>query len=382
MTATESWAQLRALRADPPRSASKGERRGAFSASLEQAERLWEASLTVGAPASPLLKFYSLLQAGHALCAAHAPKGNGWRAPEGHGLGFKVDREALNSDPLHAVSVYENGRGRIQVVADVLGSPTLSQPASLATIIAATPTAFLAFKEDLDPDVQPIIVDFGSENWLEGELAQAILSPVPESLLTTRAVPAGPNNLAYTATSLASLDRAREWVASYPALAAIGPPADFGPVNPMTWDRRPDKSFNVRVLWPKNVLHDWEAERAVSDWSLADKWSVNQRGLVLPAIAGNNTAIHPIIGWWLTLYGLSMLCRYYPESWGNALNLDTSRWAVPLETLLITEAARVPELLITAVEQEPHQGAAQPSRNPQHGAAHRSHPSDISKHTG
>jgi hypothetical protein len=59
-----------------------------------------------------------------------------------------------------------------------------------------------------------------------------------------------------------------------------------------------------------------------------------------------------------------MLCRYYPESRVNALNLDTSHWAVPPETLLITEAARVPELLITAVEQEPP-ARGSPSESPE-----------------
>lgn len=144
--------------------------------------------------------------------------------------------------------------------------------------------------------------------------------------MTTRHVPAGPNNLAYTITELADHTQARAWLASYPALAALGPPAELSHVNPINWDHHPNKSYDLRVLWPKNMLADWEAERAVPDWSLADRWSTNQRGL--PAIAGNTTAIHPLIGWWLTLYGLSMLCRYFPEAWVTALNLDTSCWAV------------------------------------------------------
>ena len=45
-----------------------------------------------------------------------------------------------------------------------------------------------------------------------------------------------------------------------------------------------------------------------------------------------------------------MLCRYFPEAWVTALNLDTSCWAVPLETLLTREAARIPELLVDAVQ--------------------------------
>lgn len=78
-----------------------------------------------------MLKFYSLLQAGHALSAARSPKGNGWRAPEGHGLGFQVDRALLDADPLHAVRVFQNGHGRIQVVAAALGSPVLTERVSL-----------------------------------------------------------------------------------------------------------------------------------------------------------------------------------------------------------------------------------------------------------
>jgi len=87
---THTWADVRSLRADPPGRARKGDRRKTFSAALEQAERLWAASLQVGAAASPMLKFYALSQAGRAISASHGPKPNGWRPKPSHGLAFEV----------------------------------------------------------------------------------------------------------------------------------------------------------------------------------------------------------------------------------------------------------------------------------------------------
>lgn len=62
-------------------------------------------------------------------------------------------------------------------------------------------------------------------------------------------------------------------------------------------------------------------------------------------------ALSPLMAWWSLLYGLSMLARYYPATWTQALDLDESRWAVALEYALDEALEAVPRLVLGALQE-------------------------------
>jgi len=51
----------------------------------------------------------------------------------------------------------------------------------------------------------------------------------------------------------------------------------------------------------------------------------------------------PLVTWWALLFGLSILARYEPETWGRAIDINTSPEAV--EHLLDSALDSLPELL-------------------------------------
>ena len=55
---------------------------------------------------------------------------------------------------------------------------------------------------------------------------------------------------------------------------------------------------------------------------------------VFPSIGGDTQALHPLLAWWAVLFALSLLARYQPDTWTRYLDVDSSAYAEPLETLL------------------------------------------------
>jgi hypothetical protein len=70
---------------------------------------------------------------------------------------------------------------------------------------------------------------------------------------------------------------------------------------------------------------------------------------IFPSIGGDQQALHPLLAWWAILFALSMLARYEPETWTDYIDVDTSPYAVPLETLLDRALLTCPELLLHAI---------------------------------
>jgi hypothetical protein len=63
--------------------------------------------------------------------------------------------------------------------------------------------------------------------------------------------------------------------------------------------------------------------------------------------------VSPLMLWWLLLFGLSMLARYYPGAWIGALDLNESRLAVPIEDSLDIAQTAVPHLVLEALIRQP-----------------------------
>jgi hypothetical protein len=127
------WRGLRALRADPPQLAGKGERRKVFSAALEQAEQLFRGAASLGYASRPLNLFYGLSQAGRALSAAHDSQQSTWRL-QGHGITHKNVAADFENRTL-----VNSGTGAFGAVATLLDSPSFDTPVELGRVLAAIP---------------------------------------------------------------------------------------------------------------------------------------------------------------------------------------------------------------------------------------------------
>jgi YaaC-like Protein len=53
--------------------------------------------------------------------------------------------------------------------------------------------------------------------------------------------------------------------------------------------------------------------------------------------------------WWALLFGLSSIARYDPETWIDALVVNDSELAVPIEAALDVALEALPELILDAL---------------------------------
>jgi hypothetical protein len=83
----------------------------------------------------------------------------------------------------------------------------------------------------------------------------------------------------------------------------------------------------------------------------ARTWPYDGSLYFFPAIGGASRGIHPLMAWWAVLYVLSMLARYHPAEWAVHINVDRSRHAVPLESVLKQAIEIIPRLIAEAIGQ-------------------------------
>jgi hypothetical protein len=96
----------------------------------------------------------------------------------------------------------------------------------------------------------------------------------------------------------------------------------------------------------------WPEVRGLSPWpeidEIAPEHPTMRRRHILPG-TGGVTRPSSLLMWWMLLYGLSSVARYEPEVWVDALDVDNSPLAVPLEQALETAVDVVPALIRDAL---------------------------------
>lgn len=322
-------------------------RESTYTTSLAQSEAMWAAAAGTPPLASPILRYYSLLQANQAVCASSPLDNAGWQARAGHGLDFtKPSGLTAQTSSLAEVIVEERGNGAVQTLARALNSPVLSQPASLLELIAALPQQSLLTGRDELPHrpihlaPSPLGQDF-EVRWLDP----------PHEMRTPRAFPRD-----------LPLEELLPALAPFPTLArraVVGASQVTG-------------GLGSQVMIRFKSSEDVEGEPSargmvpVSAWpDLFDVWSHNNPlqtldpGIVLPAVGGNTQSQHPLVTWHLVLYAFSMLARYHGPWWNQLLNYDNNIDAVPMRTLVdkdSQEAIRLVELVILGFLQSDRTG--------------------------
>ncbi len=320
-----TWRRIRALRHSPPSAADSGKRRQVFAAALEQAEQLFRASAAVGAAARPLTLFYGLSQAGRAIAAARA--GEAWQL---HGHGIRA--EGLDAGLLK-VQIRDSGKGSFTQLASILGSPSLSEPATLPQICATLPETqehpFSGVAVPIVLNMWPQRTDTGWSLVLSAK-AEAWLCGLPSSLLE----------------ELEPKEAIRQFMGHFPTAAGW----DFPDGN---LDHVPaqGRGMCIRLRWltDDSGLGRSEPDRQARLREIAVPYGDGDVLWVPPALPGAVQPLHPLLAWWATLYGLSMLARYEPAPWVEHLDVNRSDVAVSLEAMLDGALEACPKIILLSL---------------------------------
>jgi len=330
---------LRALRSVRTPSVHKGARSSAYTAGLIQADEMWDAAASVTSLASPILRYYALVQASLSVSAA-SPLGNHqWQPAPTHGLTLEIKDAPLTS--LAQVQVKESaGRGVAQTLSRALGSPLLTRPVSLVELIGAIPgQSLLSNREDWPPralecDGMWVSRDHNSE---------LTISPLPPSLSLFRVDDAG---LRHAVTP--SREQVRALLERYPSLSGL-PDPDGCYANP---NLDGGDGHSLHLSWHSGLMPEWkEWARYFGIWTLPQGLGASQRAVALPRVAGNDTVQHPLVTWFVVLFAFSMLARYHADAWRRLLDVDRSRDALLLEEVVDSDSRVALQLVELAIEQ-------------------------------
>jgi hypothetical protein len=306
------WDWLRLTRSGPPGAAARDVQAAAiFRAALQQFEELMRAAYAAGPAGRPLPLFYALSQAGRAIVAT---RGN--EQHRGHGLTVGEPADDVLQTMIRQV---EMGRspGQFQSVARALGSQMLADPVALGALFASLPETgneiLLAVHWPRPLSVwlatAPVVPNPGWEH---------ILVKFDEDVLT----PANVN----------------ETLRHYPIAAAGRLALAEGYTRLPTLPREPTPAgMAIRMM----------AQGHIDE--VAPQYRVVGRRWLRPAIVGNTEPPSPIMTWWALLFALSMLARYHPVAWAQALNVDSSPVAVALERAMRKAIDALPQLVAEAV---------------------------------
>lgn len=323
---------LASLRSKRSSTVQKGLRRDVYTTSLAQSEAMWAAASTTPTLASPILRYYSLLQAGRAVSASSPLDNSEWQSKGGHGLELIVPAGLKpQTSSLAKVMVKTQGDGAAQKLAQALGSPLLAEPVSLLDLIAALPQQSLLTEcEDLPR--RPI--HLRPKNWMDSGRGPSMTWADPPPAL--RASTGSEQDFPPQDVPLGVLDTA---MGPYPSLSNLPTRVRATAVTDAVGSRvtvefQPDLTIDHKTLFSQLYF-------PMTYWrQFFDVWHfpvVNQSvmsGLVLPAVGGNDRAQHPLVTWHLVLYAFSMLARYHGPFWSGLLDYDNNQDAVPLRLLV------------------------------------------------
>jgi hypothetical protein len=220
-------------------------------------------------------------------------------------------------------------------VAYATGSGLLTGSIELGAVWAAIP--------DLMPPAPQLPLD---DSWrralraYEGEWAHA---PYP---LVTR----GPLELLIDGLAEdGAVGTLRTELADYPTahgagVMQMGDPGD--PQSAPVYAMSPAGYVLPRVMWRKPPPESGEPMRSLDD--IAPRYRRTGVRALVPRLAGRDF-LSPLMLWWVLLFGLSMVARYDPELWVDALNVKQSEAAVPIEVALEAAIEAVPELVLEAL---------------------------------
>jgi hypothetical protein len=228
----------------------------------------------------------------------------------------------------------DDRRDSFSGVAAAIGSGRLTGPVELGAAWGALPDLLGSEPEaPLDEPAwrRPLIVYL--TNWAHAEYPLVTQAPAALKI----------DGLADDVT----VDQMLAELGEYPAAAGAVPVGVYpGGESRVTTEPSPSGRMLPRAEWPIE-------RRGPSEWvtrleQIAPGVTKAGSAALIPRLARRDL-LSPLMLWWVLLFALSMVARYDPELWIDALNVNDSVLAVPLEGVLRTAVARVPALVYDAL---------------------------------
>lgn len=325
MTAAESWRAIRTIRAEPQGRLNEvlrgdGSRRRDFHMALEQAQQQFVAAARIGYESRPLNLFYGLSQAGRALAAGSrllgARTGHQWQST-GHGLKFDVE---VPAGVLNTPIKQDGGtRDLFSRASIATGSPLDFEEVKFGAAINQLVDYTMVFRdaEEYPRPIHDVHVYASSTTFpLDVEVAVPGLQHGGE----------------------ATAGEVRELLNAYPALRhlRVAENAD----GTVRWSHNEGRCFVV--VEDSDGLVSRGASNGVRE--LKGYTSYRRSAVLLPSAGNSTESLRPLMTWWVVLYALSMLARYAPSKWTEALSISESPIASRIEFLLDAAVEAVPEL--------------------------------------
>ena len=309
-------------------------RRRTFSAALQQFEEQMQAAKVVTSATRPINLYYGLVQAGLAVTAAHT-SGN-WTFNK-HGL------KVLDMRPnLPEITIRNDGDGAFQYVARATGSELITDTVTLGALWKSLPGLC---ELPLDGTTSPSSLGLIKHSRADGE-GYPQLGPgyFRGQLLIDGDLPEQADREDWFRTAAATypvLSNAKLWGDIDTAFEAI----------------RPGR-FGVEVGWP---VPQGPAAQDVPENEIeaffdrtAAQYRFNEDRYLRPTLgAAQAPPPSPLMTWWTLLYAFSMISRYQPLKWAEALDLDKSRNAAVVQYALENALEVLPHLVLEALDGEP-----------------------------
>jgi hypothetical protein len=269
-----------------------------------------------------------------------------WETVPGHGL--TLPRPTISADAvpsLAAVRVVDRGSAYFQQITGLLNCPSLPQPgATLAALCCSLPEG--EEWADVWDLPKPLKVESTSpltDSFVDSSIVQAWISPFPNKM-----IPPGETANPQSEDELPSVDAVRNVLKPYPSLSRHNaftrvlearrdvPGLWQVPSIRLCWSVDEPLSYSDRQQWRMRLMS--YVEPYPGDWA--------ENGWAVPSVGENEAPLHPLATWWAILFGMSMLARYHPRIWTALLDLDRSREAVAVHSVLDAAREVVPYLLL------------------------------------
>jgi YaaC-like Protein len=300
-----------------------------YSAALTQFDELIAAAAAAGAASRPLPLFYALSQAGRAIAAAHADEP--WRL-DGHGLSTReLAGPILGVEVKRAARQNERSVDSVTGVAHATGSDIFDTAATLGSLWSSLPAAYDSLPLSLADNALPLRLVPREE--LSGD-----------RMLDLRTIDPGRAHAVLVGFRRQPGEVESYLGEHYPQARGIelfragtggSVPGHYTPYG-----------TGLAVRWQLSATGEEHLDQVARElWQGRPSW-------LRPSVAG--TSISLLMTWWALLFGLSMLARYEPVRWLQALDYDSSRLAAPLDELLRIGLERVPDLVLEALRGDGH----------------------------
>lgn len=339
------WYLLRMSRSVPPGlAANDDQRRKLYRAAITQFEDLMDAAESAGPTGSPLPLYYALSQAGRAILSVRETDDSKvFATQEHHGLGISA------SDDLLATRVEPKRReiGQFQRVAAAIQSPSLEggKGVELGALMASLP-------------------EIGDELWLDDRWPLAIgLDPLMRLTEASTVGDLGPAmdaaaffggrlRVAIMASEIDSQDDLNKFVQHYPSLGKYKPqlPVMLPSQKPGRHELATPYGMGIEIVLsvPEGSSSPVQDHAKILD-ELAPLHRWQNHRWVRPSIEVGEQPPNAFMTWWAILFTLSMLARYHPMEWTQALSVDRSQIAVVLERSLDLALEAIPHLVFENV---------------------------------